>query len=157
MQDISKKKLSILMDLIRTKLSDITELHFEYKSLKELLLFFEAEYDKNPAPKTPKKSTIEKARWLKFRDQYLAQFTVLSCHYCNVSLKSDAPRMPCKTKDHIFKRNKSIPKNEQATIDHVVPLSKGGAEFDPANFVVACHKCNGNKADKSLEEFKGDK
>ena len=38
------------------------------------------------------------------------------------------------------------------TIDHVIPQSKGGGNtWD--NLVTACKKCNGEKADLSLEEF----
>ena len=35
-----------------------------------------------------------------------------------------------------------------ATVDHVMPLSKGGAEFDEANCVVACYRCNQKKGDR---------
>lgn len=34
-----------------------------------------------------------------------------------------------------------------ATIDHVVPLSKGGDEKDEKNLKVACYPCNQRKAD----------
>ncbi|CAG9465333.1 unnamed protein product [Pedinophyceae sp. YPF-701] len=38
------------------------------------------------------------------------------------------------------------------TIDHVVPLCKGG-DSSWGNLVTACGKCNGKKADKTLEEL----
>ncbi len=38
-------------------------------------------------------------------------------------------------------------------VDHVIPFSKGGSdELD--NLVCACKKCNRQKKDKTLEEFK---
>jgi len=36
----------------------------------------------------------------------------------------------------------------EATVDHVVPLSKGGARLDPANLVACCLKCNSSKKDR---------
>lgn len=127
----------------------------EQKDLAYLLKLFESEYGKNgyqPSSK-PKKNIKDSAKWLQFRDGFVAKQSKIECHYCKVQLMSDAPKMPCKLKDHIFKRNNNVPKDKQATIDHVVPLSKGGAEYDETNLVIACHSCNGKKADKTLEEF----
>lgn len=42
-----------------------------------------------------------------------------------------------------------------ATIDHVVPVSKGGAKFDRDNCVVSCYLCNQKKADKMENDFDG--
>ncbi|MCP4828485.1 MAG: HNH endonuclease [Proteobacteria bacterium] len=39
-----------------------------------------------------------------------------------------------------------------ATKDHVVPLSKGG-EHSQSNIVAACLRCNGDKADLTLDEW----
>lgn len=51
------------------------------------------------------------------------------CHYCGSSLSVGA-----------------------STLDHKVPLSKGGSKsFE--NVVVACRKCNNEKADSSYEDF----
>ena len=38
------------------------------------------------------------------------------------------------------------------TIDHVVPLSQGGAPDRWDNVVIACRRCNGRKADRRPEE-----
>lgn len=43
--------------------------------------------------------------------------------------------------------------NIMATIDHVVPISKGGGIYDLENIVVACGKCNTNKSNKNVEDF----
>lgn len=40
---------------------------------------------------------------------------------------------------------------KEATIDHVVPRSKGGGQDD--NCVIACARCNQLKDDLDLEEF----
>ena len=38
-----------------------------------------------------------------------------------------------------------------ATLDHVIPVSRGGTR-DMENLVTACCRCNNKKADKSVEE-----
>jgi 5-methylcytosine-specific restriction endonuclease McrA len=40
-----------------------------------------------------------------------------------------------------------------ATIDHVIPLSKGGNKYDESNLVIACKTCNKKKGSMSVEEF----
>ncbi len=39
-----------------------------------------------------------------------------------------------------------------ATREHIVPRSKGGAEFDPDNLVVACRSCNTGRGDAMWPE-----
>jgi 5-methylcytosine-specific restriction endonuclease McrA len=62
------------------------------------------------------------------------------------------------TRENVFKRdgNECVycgdTNYKTLTIDHVIPQSKGGGNtWD--NLVTACRKCNGEKADLSLEEF----
>jgi|SRR5690625_95798 len=38
------------------------------------------------------------------------------------------------------------------TIDHIIPLSKGGPVYTMGNAVVACSRCNVKKQDMSVEE-----
>ena len=60
----------------------------------------------------------------------------------------------CKQPDLIIEENgMNIPNSKKATIDHVVPISKGGGVFDVNNITVACDKCNSKKSDMSLEDF----
>ena len=40
-----------------------------------------------------------------------------------------------------------------ATIDHVIPVSKGGSRWSLANMVLACHACNNEKGDRDLMEY----
>jgi 5-methylcytosine-specific restriction endonuclease McrA len=69
----------------------------------------------------------------------------LSCHYCGRSgLVSALPD------GHTKKDLKNL-----ATLDHIVPRSKGGAEFDEANIVIACHTCNHRKADNLVDDVNG--
>lgn len=42
-----------------------------------------------------------------------------------------------------------------ATVDHVIPKSKGGTN-DRSNLVVACRRCNNAKGNRSLEAFLAD-
>jgi 5-methylcytosine-specific restriction endonuclease McrA len=76
-------------------------------------------------------------KWLAFRDKYFEEILdrdgVIHCAYCGKYLKIET-------------NDKSI----QATIDHVIPVSKNGAMFDKSNMVSACYKCNQSKSDKIL-------
>lgn len=61
--------------------------------------------------------------------------------------------MPCYYCEREFG---SIPLNTilplRKTKDHILPKSKGGKHKN--NTVDCCHKCNGIKSNKSLEEFR---
>lgn len=71
----------------------------------------------------PKRAHVYSKRQVLIRDSY-------TCQYCGAQITSD-----------------------EATIDHVVPRSKGGrSTFE--NTVCACGSCNKRKADKSLKEAK---
>ncbi|MDO8640859.1 MAG: HNH endonuclease signature motif containing protein [Nitrosarchaeum sp.] len=85
--------------------------------------------------------------WLTLRKKFLKKqrdfiwwnpktwFKSLTCHYCG------RRRLKMVIKDMTSKRKL----RRLATIDHVKPLSKGGAELDESNFVVACWTCNQRK------------
>lgn len=77
--------------------------------------------------------------WLRFRietlERWLAERGDLVCAYCGkTGLQIEADN-----KDSLC-----------ATLDHVIPRSKGGAVMDLNNLVVACSPCNGKKGDKLL-------
>ena len=52
------------------------------------------------------------------------------CTYCGCEVHRRDPRHP-----------------KYATIDHIVPLSKGGMSID-SNVTTACRECNGKKGNK---------
>jgi 5-methylcytosine-specific restriction endonuclease McrA len=86
----------------------------------------------------------EVKQWLEFRTAFLAQKLVsegdLVCRYCGVKgLVSEVPVGASKAQ-----------RRRLATLDHVIPRSKGGAEMDLGNLVVACYPCNQKKGDMSL-------
>lgn len=62
------------------------------------------------------------------------------------------------TRENIFKRDgyKCVyceeSRKKELTIDHVIPQSKGGPNTWE-NLVTACKKCNGEKADLTVEEY----
>lgn len=99
-----------------------------------------------------KKSFKDKAMWLQFRDEWLLS-QELVCLYCGLELQSDAPEEPKKLGHYVFKRKKGIPRKRVATVDHVIPLSKGGDRWDTNNLVVACDECNQMKKDQLFEEW----
>jgi 5-methylcytosine-specific restriction endonuclease McrA len=57
------------------------------------------------------------------------------CAYCNVTMTKRVKRSRLLCTD--------------ATLDHVIPLSKGGAH-GAENVVVACHSCNSGKRDRII-------
>ena len=78
----------------------------------------------------------ELADWILFREQFLNTHE-LKCHYCGkTGLVKDIEDMSSAAQRSIL-----------ATIDHVIPISKGGKRFDVSNCVVACYKCNSKKKD----------
>lgn len=63
------------------------------------------------------------------------------------------------TKSEIIKRDglncylcKKLLTEKTATIDHIIPLSRGGFHC-PNNVKIACLKCNQTKTNKELKEF----
>ena len=82
--------------------------------------------------------------YLAFRAEYLAEQRVvhgdLVCHYCHTGgLLEDVGETPTKAE-----------LRKLATLDHVLPQSKGGGTYDKANLVVACYPCNQAKGDRLL-------
>jgi 5-methylcytosine-specific restriction endonuclease McrA len=58
------------------------------------------------------------------------------CHYCKRPTKLMGQNLPNK-----------------ATLDHIVPLSRGGSPDGGPNTVLACNECNSAKGNATLEEF----
>ena len=86
----------------------------------------------------------ELAAWLAFRDRFLAHqkalYGVLKCHYCGrTGLVEEVSIDASKAQMRML-----------ATLDHVMPVSKGGSVRDEGNLVVACFPCNQRKADDIL-------
>ena len=42
----------------------------------------------------------------------------------------------------------------QMTLDHIIPVSKGGAYHDARNLVVSCQTCNQDKGSMMLSEWR---
>lgn len=62
------------------------------------------------------------------------------CFYCGIK---------------VVKPRGEKPKSNWATVDHVIPRSKGGTRSDD-NSVLACYRCNTLKGNKTLEEFEAE-
>lgn len=45
---------------------------------------------------------------------------------------------------------------EAASIDHIKPKSKGGAVYDPKNWVTCCAQCNSRKGDRPMKWWLGE-
>ena len=66
------------------------------------------------------------------------------CYYCGVHFVGQRRRHNNLTDSEYLART--------PTIDHIVPLSKGGKN-SVSNFVLACHRCNVRRGNKSFETF----
>ena len=53
----------------------------------------------------------------------------------------------------IEEENMFVKNHLKATIDHVLPISKGGSVYDTDNVVVACGTCNSRKDNMTLGKF----
>lgn len=62
------------------------------------------------------------------------------CYYC------------AKPTAFIVRKHGSLRKNE-ATLDHVIPLSKGGRMAPTINCVVACNQCNSERGNRDARIF----
>lgn len=45
-------------------------------------------------------------------------------------------------------------RTQATTVDHIVPLDKGGAPFDPVNLRAACRPCNSAMAARGNDDVK---
>lgn len=85
------------------------------------------------------KLNTAKFRNLKKRFQQLMLNTDdgLTCVYCGQT-------------DLIIKYHEDpeIPQHRRFTVDHLIPVSRGGSMTDINNFIVACEKCNLEKGNK---------
>lgn len=81
-------------------------------------------------------------KWLKFRKRFLIQYKEIHdrfiCKYCG---RPDLHESERKRDDW------------QVTLDHIIPLSKGGQMYDNSNLVISCTLCNKIKDSDSLKTF----
>ena len=61
-------------------------------------------------------------------------------------------RMPDNVRFSVLRRDKfqcrfcgAKPAARKLRVDHVVPISEGGAKLDPNNLITTCHSCNSGK------------
>lgn len=82
--------------------------------------------DVDVRPRRPDRRGLDRELWKTVRLEVLAESGTV-CVYCGV----DA--------------------GDRAQVDHIHPLSKGGAAYDKSNLTVACGPCNSRKRDHLLE------
>jgi len=82
------------------------------------------------------RSPLSSPAWQRFRARLIATAPHPVCHLCgqwvDVTLSGMDPMGP--------------------TVDHLVPVSRGGAVFDPANCAVTHRRCNTARGNNDLEE-----
>lgn len=85
------------------------------------------------------------------------------CHYCHAPLiPPDAPFACLLYYQQKFVQNRFVgyelrPDFRDASIDHKVPICRGGAGLGYDNMVLACRDCNNEKGDGSYHWFYYDK
>lgn len=88
-------------------------------------------------------SWLESLAWAKFKKSFikkeLKEKGKLVCAYCGRENLTEVG-----------------PITNIATVDHVIPRSKGGKD-EFSNVVVCCFGCNKSKSDQSVEDFKSSK
>lgn len=45
-------------------------------------------------------------------------------------------------------KQRRVKRQDEATIDHIIPVSKGGGKWHLWNVILACNRCNAVKADR---------
>ncbi|MEB3367400.1 HNH endonuclease [Saccharopolyspora mangrovi] len=63
-------------------------------------------------------------------------------------LKIRGQRDPCWLCGRDIDYELEFPHPHSFTVDHIVPVSKGGAEYDPENLRAAHYRCNQRKGDR---------
>lgn len=76
--------------------------------------------------------------WRRLRLAVLTEHQVCVCHLCGNPIDLDLPR------GHPM----------SATVDHLDPLARDGAELDPANLAPAHLRCNARRGTKPISEAK---
>lgn len=112
------------------------------KTLASYLLLKKHYFDQD---ETNPNSIASRMRRIGFSRNYLSEVQrregSLTCTYCkkpNLVIELDKMRV-----------NNFI----KATIDHIVPMSKGGEYFDYNNITVCCGSCNSKKDSMNVEDF----
>lgn len=123
----------------------VTKIYFEIdnpKTLASYLLLKKYYFDQD---ETNPNSIAARMRKIGFSRNYLSEIQrregSLTCKYChrpNLIIELEGMRV------------KNIIK---ATIDHIVPLSKGGLFFDFNNINVCCGKCNSRKDSMDVADY----
>jgi len=107
-------------------------------------------YDKLRSQDDSENWAVDLKKWMGFRKEFIHEQLLekgeLTCSYCG--------RNDLVEGFHEFEKkdlNNKI--SNLATIDHIVPLSKGGDKYLKVNCCIACKKCNRKKGNKVLTDF----
>lgn len=97
----------------------------------------------NTFPSSWRDTPKNRERWVRLQNSYAFLHEQedkdgsLRCHYCGL----------CPLRIIHWTDRQDV--ENQATVDHVYPLSRGGADH-PSNMVVSCRRCNYAKGDRVL-------
>lgn len=75
--------------------------------------------------------------YLQWRDKFLSKFDVLTCFWCG--------------KTGLLPETETL--SQLATIDHIIPVSRGGEKMNEKNCIVSCHKCNVKRGNQDFIEY----
>lgn len=123
-----KEKISILVD-------------FPHSQSLASLVMLKKTYEKRDRSGVKKDRKKNWRIYLTFRNRFLRR---------KKKLEGDLVCYICGKPGLMANNNSPNAKNKEATLEHKVPISKGGKIYCEENCEVACLKCNNSKADKLL-------
>lgn len=98
--------------------------------------------------------------WMPQDTRYFLQLLIerdgKRCYYCGdeVYLVEEIPLKPKSTRERQLANAR---RQKRTTVDHRIPVSQGGDEFDTTNMVIACYACNQQKGTRFPRKFEKDK
>lgn len=136
-----------------TKLSEPSGFHLKeyrkkrYLANKENILASTKEWAKN----NPEKRAEIRKRW-KAKNRDRVNFYQKLRSYREKNAVGSHTHQDIKEILSVFKNKCAYCKKPAETIDHVVPLTKGGTN-NPTNLVPACFSCNSSKGNKDIWQW----
>lgn len=114
----------------------------------------------NSDPENSKKNVERARKWKKNNPERALDLSNASSHKRRTKIKNSGNNFKAEDVTNLLKLQKSkcancgasIAKRENRHVDHVVPVSKGGAN-GKENIQLLCRKCNLTKADKDPFDF----
>jgi 5-methylcytosine-specific restriction endonuclease McrA len=122
--------------------------------------YFHNVYVKNPHPKSYTSLVLLQNKFLLLDKDYLESDWRIQVEFSRTYLQRKLKENGCLTCVYCGKTNLRIeiddnvkvPRKILATLDHIIPFSKGGTNAE-TNLAVACYRCNIKKGSHDVADF----